>query len=428
MTNIILQIISMVLCIVGVFQVIVVPKRWNTNYKYNLRFLAILFFYSASVLTSLMLSGKEGDAVHIVLSVSVFLEFLFAYTMTAHVISWLLARILNDETCRQVRINRIITLLLLGVQTTLLIVSQFTDFYYTIDSANIYHRQSGIAVHIALWAAEYFYAIYLLVRYHSQIKRRSSLIAFSLFALFFGVALIMQLLFPGIYFVTLASSFSVVVLFAFVASDNAQEYHRKEREIEKLRVNVMLSQIQPHFLYNSLTTIKHLCRVDPAKAEKAVTDFSVYIRGNMDSLTAEKPIRFIDELDHTRAYLSMEKLRFGDDLDIDEQIPFTDFKIPSLTLQPLVENAVRHGIRRTEDGTGTVTIITEDHPDHIEVIVRDDGRGFDTGILDIDDDNHLGIRNVRYRLEHMSGAKLTVRSVIDEGTEAVISIPKTEMV
>ena len=111
MTNIILQIISMVLCLVCVFQVIVVPKSWNNNYKNNLRFLAILFFYSASVLTSLLLSGKEGGAVHIVLSVSVFLEFLFAYTMTAHVISWLLVRILNEETYRQVRINRIITLL-----------------------------------------------------------------------------------------------------------------------------------------------------------------------------------------------------------------------------------------------------------------------------------------------------------------------------
>ena len=88
---------------------------------------------------------------------------------------------------------------------------------------------------------------------------------------------------------------------------------------------------------------------------------------------------------------------------------------------------MRHGIREKEDGTGTVTISTREYPDRIEVAVEDDGNGFDTKILEDDDDQHIGIRNVRYRLEHMAGGSLTINSVVGKGTSAVISIPKEKI-
>ena len=186
----------------------------------------------------------------------------------------------------------------------------------------------------------------------------------------------------------------------------------------------MLSQIQPHFLYNSLTVIKHFCRRDPELAEKAVVDFSTYLRGNMDSLNIDVPIMFETELKHTNAYLSLEKLRFEDNLQIKYDIECTDFSLPPLTLQPIVENAVRHGVRETDDGKGTVTIATRELDDRYEITVSDNGNGFDPQQHPETDKPHIGIENVRYRLKNMCGGTLAFDSVIGQGTVATISVPK----
>ena len=158
-----------------------------------------------------------------------------------------------------------------------------------------------------------------------------------------------------------------------------------------------------------------------------MVDFSSYLRGNMDSLSVDIPIRFTDELKHTKAYLSMEKLRFGDDLQVKYDILCTSFLIPALTLQPIAENAVRHGIRETADGKGTVTIASRELDDRYEITVSDDGTGFDPGKYSETDKPHIGIDNVRYRLKILCGGTLSYNSAEGQGTKkAVISIPKGE--
>ena len=423
MLNETLQIISMVLCVVGLLQAIMAPKQLDVSLKDYIILYAALFFYSGSILTSLRLSGVEGTGIHDILSVSVFLEFFMLYLMSFHMINWLLTRVQSKAGRHEVLVIRLILCVILLGQTVTLTVTQFTGFFYTIDSANIYHRQAGMIWHFVIMAAEFAVGLYTLLRFRCALTRRSFL-AFSAFAVLFGTAFALQVLFSEVYFITAASAFSVVVLFLYVTVENAETHYQNERTLEKLKTDIMLSQIQPHFTFNALTTIKYLCRVDPAQAEKAVAEFAVYLRGNMDSLTAEKPITFREELKHTRAYLSLEKLRFGDDLEVVEQIEYTDFLIPSLTLQPLVENAVRHGIRETEEGKGSVMISVREYSDRVEVTVADDGTGFDTLILEGDSRKHLGIRNVRYRLEHMCGGSLLIYSLIDEGTRATIVLPK----
>ena len=423
MLNETLQIVSMVLCVVGLLQVIISPRQLDVSLKDYTLLYASLFLYSGSILTSLMLSGSEGTEAHTVLSVSVFLEFFMLYVMTFHIINWLLTRVQSKAAGHEVLAARMILCVIFLGQTALLTLTQFTGFCYTIDMTNIYHRQPGIIWHFVIMVAEFAVGVYTLLRFRGALRRRSRL-AFSAFAVLFGTALALQVLFSGVYYITIASAFSVVVLFLYVNVENTELHYQNERTIEKLKVDMMLSQIQPHFLFNSLTTIKHLCRTDPVTAEEAVAKFSVFLRGNMDSLTADKPIGFEDELDHTRAYLALEKLRFGDDLTIIEHIDCTSFLIPSLTLQPIVENAVRHGIRETEDGKGTVTVLAKEYPDRYEVTVTDDGNGFDTQILEGDDKEHLGIRNARYRLEHMAGGSLLIESVAGRGTTVILVLPK----
>lgn len=177
---------------------------------------------------------------------------------------------------------------------------------------------------------------------------------------------------------------------------------------------------------NSLTSIAQLCEKNPSKAKKATIEFSEYLRRNMNSLKEQAPVPFESELKHLETYLSLEKMRFGDELNIEYDIETTDFLIPSLTVQPLVENAVKHGVGMKEDG-GTVTIATKEFDDRYEVIVSDDGVGFDTAKKPNDGRTHIGMENVRNRLKTMCNAVLNIESTVGKGTVATITIPKEEI-
>ena len=208
-----------------------------------------------------------------------------------------------------------------------------------------------------------------------------------------------------------------------------REKQLKEKE-KNARIAVMLSQIQPHFLYNSLAVIKHLCIKDPQAAQETVVEFSEYLRGNIDSLIYNEPIPFEKELRHVEVYLKIEKKRFEDKINIVYDIQTQDFVIPTLTLQPIVENAVRHGITKTESG-GTVTLRTEEAEKGYIITVTDNGTGFDSSELmpgskaRIDTESiRVGIDSVRTRLAAMCNGTLDISSAPDAGTTVVITIPK----
>lgn len=205
--------------------------------------------------------------------------------------------------------------------------------------------------------------------------------------------------------------------------EHKKEIKAKELKLQENRIAIMLSQIQPHFLYNALLTIQELCHVDPEQAEQATIEFSKFLRGNMDSLKEEHPIPFEKELKHTKYYLALEKRRFGEKLNVEWKIETTDFILPPLTLQPLVENAVHYGITRKAKG-GTVVISALEKEEEYQVIVQDNGKGFDVYDTKSDGRTHIGIDNVKSRLGSMSGGSLTITSVMGEGTTAVIRLPK----
>jgi LytS/YehU family sensor histidine kinase len=186
----------------------------------------------------------------------------------------------------------------------------------------------------------------------------------------------------------------------------------------------MLSQIKPHFLHNALTLIIDLCDTAPQKAKEATVEFSRYLRGNMESIDRTGPISFEKELEHTKLYLDIEQMRFAGDLRVRYDIACTGFSLPALTVEPLAENAVRHGVREKPDGRGTVVIATRETPDGYEITVTDDGPGFDPDRLPEDGQMHVGIANVRERLRQIVDGSLEYRSAPGEGTAAIIRIPK----
>ena len=191
------------------------------------------------------------------------------------------------------------------------------------------------------------------------------------------------------------------------------------------RVQIMLTQIRPHFLYNALTVIQDLCRTNPEQAENATIQFARYLRGNMDALQNNTSISFPEELEHTKEYLSLEQMRFEDKLTVRYDIQCEAFSLPPLTLEPIVENAVRHGVRGNIDGRGEVAIATREYPDHYEITVTDTGPGFDPEKKPKDQGrSHIGLRNVRERLTQMCGGGLNIASAPGKGTCVTITIPK----
>ena len=188
------------------------------------------------------------------------------------------------------------------------------------------------------------------------------------------------------------------------------------------RIKLMMSQIQPHFLYNSLSSISELCETDPKKAQQMTDDFSEYLRYNLTALNSEKLISFEKQLEQTEIYLKIEKTRFEDRVNAVYEIEATDFEVPTLTVQPLVENAVRHGIcRRPEGGTVTIRSYETDHEYVIEI--ADNGVGFDMESISKDGETHVGLENVRARLQYF-GDKFEIESKPGIGTTVAIKVPK----
>lgn len=211
------------------------------------------------------------------------------------------------------------------------------------------------------------------------------------------------------------------------------DVHRDELEAAKLRLmlqeterNLMLSQIRPHFLYNALVAIQVLCRQDPEKAETAVFDFAQYLRANMSFMTSQEPIPFEKELDHIRHYAAIEKLRFQERLTVIYNINVIDFDVPPLTIQPLVENAIKHGASKKIHG-GWVKLETYETENEYQIYVIDNGPGFDVATLDKKQkEGSCGIHNITLRLKEMMNAEISFRTETGCGTVVLVKIPRTE--
>jgi sensor histidine kinase YesM len=205
------------------------------------------------------------------------------------------------------------------------------------------------------------------------------------------------------------------------AKEMEAEQKLMQAQLQESRIAIMISQIQPHFIYNTLGTIQQLCKEEPEQASRLVQNFSIYLRGNFSELSNTVPIRFAKELEHVRCYTEIELIRFPD-MTVRYDIQAEEFLLPALTVQPMVENAIKHGLMGLEEG-GTVTISAYEEQDAYCVCISDDGIGFDVSGL-TDTKKHIGIRNVRERLQAMCGGSMTIESQPGTGTRVLIWIPK----
>jgi sensor histidine kinase YesM len=201
------------------------------------------------------------------------------------------------------------------------------------------------------------------------------------------------------------------------------EKHALEMELRACRSSVLLARIQPHFLYNVLNSIHQLCETDPRRAGAMVSAFAEYLQNNLSALEEPGTVPLETELAHVRAYLDIERIRFEDTLEIEYDVQCGGFSLPVLTVQPLVENDVKHGISKKLGGGRVVISVREDGESYI-ITVADTGRGFAPTEQKNDGQRHVGVENVRQRLFHMCAGTLTIESEVGVGTTATIRIPK----
>jgi sensor histidine kinase YesM len=192
-------------------------------------------------------------------------------------------------------------------------------------------------------------------------------------------------------------------------------------QLTESRISTMMSQIRPHFIYNTLGSIEQLCEIDPEKAGRLVHNFAKYLRGNFGELDNPRPIQMSKEMEHVHYYISIERVRFPD-MTFTFEMNSVDFCLPALTIQPIVENAIKHGLMKRDKG-GSIRVVSYETNTHYCVLVEDDGMGFDTDVL-LDDRTHMGIRNIRERLKAMVSGTIEIESSIGVGTKVLITIPK----
>ncbi|MDO4541852.1 MAG: histidine kinase [Bacillota bacterium] len=198
------------------------------------------------------------------------------------------------------------------------------------------------------------------------------------------------------------------------------------QELDKSRIKAMIAQMQPHFLYNALSSIRAMIKIEPNYAYDLMHDFTVHLRCSIQALSSDSPIPFKDELKNVKAYLNIEYMRFGDRLKVDYEIGCDDFKIIPLAVQPLVENSVKHGIHPKGEEGGRVVLRTSQTDTHYIIEVEDDGVGFNVAEVMHYTGDSVGLRNLIFRMKSLMNSDVVIDSKLNEGTRVTIKIPKKE--
>lgn len=315
--------------------------------------------------------------------------------------------------------------ILSALMVLILLFNLWNGMLYTIDENNVYHWGEWDWLFNILVFAQLILPSVQILRSRKALERRQTG-AFLAYEILPILAILLSLIPIELTLVYPATMISLLLLYVNVQQDQENRLTLREAELAESHAAIMVSQIQPHFLYNALSAVENLCETDPPRAQQAVADFSKYLRGNMQALTQRQPVPFSNELRHIRHYLNLEQLRFGDKLRVVMNIGPTDFLLPVLSVQPILENAVKHGVTCRKSG-GTVTLRTMETPEAWSVIVQDDGVGFDPAALEAEGKEHVGLSVVNRRLISVVGGKLEIDSSPGKGTVATITIPKEEV-
>ena len=305
-----------------------------------------------------------------------------------------------------------------GAYFVMLIVSQFTDVFYYVTAENEFYYGPLFALSVSPLL------LVLLLNIAGTVRRKKSLskkyfVGLLIYLLLMSVTVLVHMFAQVDIFVVFGMVLFALIMYSLILSDNIDKYMRQQREIANQRANIMILQMRPHFIYNSLMGIYYLCDRDAGKAKQVTLDFTTYLRKNFAAIASDNAIPFSEELEHTRAYLSVEQAQFDDSLFVSFDTPHTSFRLPPLTLQPIVENAVVHGMRASNSPIH-ISVVTRKTDKASEILVEDDGPGFEA---DGNNEPHIALNNIRERLDMMCGGTLEISPREGGGTSVKVTIP-----
>ena len=306
-----------------------------------------------------------------------------------------------------------------GLFIVLLVIAQFEEGFYAMQPKFTYGP-----LHPLLMAPV---IAMLLIILEGTVRRRDRLSKKHFRALLvFLIPLTISMVVSAFVYIPLIADIGISILaltmFIIILSDEVEQSLRQEREIARQHASIMALQMRPHFIYNTMTSIYYLCDQDPAKAKQITLDFTTYLRRNFTALESDKLIPFTEELEHTRAYLAVEQAQFEDRLFVDYDTPHTGFRLPPLTLQPIVENAVKHGMDPEAEPL-RITIRTRRRGTVSEITVTDNGPGYEAAD---EEKPHVALKNIRQRLKMMCRGKMKIEAPEGGGTRVTVTIPQTE--
>ncbi len=307
----------------------------------------------------------------------------------------------------------------LSVLFILLCIAQFTEGIYYFTPDNQFIRGPWYPVLIVPMIA------LIVVNLAGVIRRRQTLtkkyfVAFLAYLLPLLIAMSAQGFVTVFLLIVIAVSISALSMFGIIMSDQIDQYMHQQREIANQRASIAVLQMRPHFIYNTMMSIYYLCEQNPKKAQQVTLDFTAYLRKNFNAIASDDTIPFSEELKHTRAYLAVEQGLHEDNLFVEYDTPQTLFRVPPLTLQPIVENAVKHGMDPDAVEPLRISIKTKKAGSGYEIVVEDNGPGFQPTD---DSEPHIALKNIRERLSMMCGGTLEIAARETGGTRVTIRIP-----
>ena len=308
----------------------------------------------------------------------------------------------------------------------LLVITQHTTFIYYFSHDNTYHR--GPYYPLLLLPAVLIMLVNLIVLQKRKHKMSSATYkAFLVYLLLPMAAMLIQMFTFGIQLIVFATSLAALILFLYTLSQAAQNTIRQKAALAEQKYLIKSMQIPQHFIYNTLTNIYYLCDIDAKKAQSLVDSFTTYLKKNFSSIDKNGSISFADELEHTKAYLEVVKARYEDLLFVEYNIANSSFNIPPLTLEPIVENAVKHALD-PDLGPLHIRISTRKENHSNIIVVENSGKDFKyrSAASQYADEagTHVGLENIKSRLDALCNGQLIIEKRAEGGTKVTIKIPQ----
>ncbi len=411
---------GLVVAILGLFLSFTSTYMSRDNRGFFKFFFGFLLLYVLSDMAEQICFYVPGNNLAVYARVFLFFESLFSAFLLPLLTVYLLQSS-GKKAHRQPEFY--IAAFLLFVYVVILIITQFTKNIYYITDNKEYHRGSLYPLLLLVPALMMIFNFITLIRNLKYLNRRQKA-AFFCYLLIPLFCMIVQMRFYGLMLVVIGTSVSAMILFLFILNDQLEQYLKQHEENLESQAKILVLQMRPHFIYNTMTSIYYLCEQNPKKAMKTIEDFTNYLRKNFSAIAKQGTIPFSEELSHVRTYLEIEKTRFEGNLFVDFDTSHDAFRVPPLTLQPIVENSVKYGVD-PELAPLHIFISTKETGSGSEITVSDTGPGFSESRENPDNDRepHIALNNIRERLSILCNGTLTISPREGGGTVVTIFIP-----